>query len=79
MLAMLNNLAELGLVLVPLPKNSPGYAKGGLQWGPYGRAHNEDLSPIAGGLPEERAEAAIQHGMNIARVAEALKGKKVMG
>lgn len=78
MLSMLNNLAELGLVLVPLPKSAPGYAKGGLQWGPYGRAHNEDLSVIDGGLPEERAEAAVQHGVNIARVAEALKGKKVM-
>lgn len=79
MLAMLANLAELGMVLVPLPKDSPGYVKGGLHWGAYGRAHNEDLSPIAGGLPEERAEAAIQHGKNIARVALALKGKKIMG
>lgn len=79
MLAMLGNLAELGMVLVPLPKNSPGYPQGGLQWGAYGRAHNEDLSPIAGGLPGERTEAAIQHGKNIARVAQALKDKKVMG
>lgn len=79
MLAMLNNLAELGLVLVPLPKDSPGYRKGGIQWGPYGRAHNEDLSVIEGGLPEERSEAAIQHGKNIARVAEALRGKALFG
>ena len=33
MLSMLNNLAELGMVLVPLPKNSPGYDQAGLQWG----------------------------------------------
>ncbi|MCB2191646.1 MAG: NAD(P)H-dependent oxidoreductase [Deltaproteobacteria bacterium] len=79
MLAMLDNLAELGMVLVPLPKDSPGYAKGGLQWGPYGRAHNEDISPIKGGLPEERSEVCIQHGKNIARVAEAIRGKKIMG
>ncbi|MBU1274515.1 MAG: NAD(P)H-dependent oxidoreductase [Proteobacteria bacterium] len=79
MLAMLNNLAELGLVLVPLPKNSLGYAQGGLQWGPYGRAHNEDLSPIEGGLPAERAQAARQHGKNIARVAQALAGKAIFG
>ncbi|MEW5912117.1 MAG: flavodoxin domain-containing protein [Thermodesulfobacteriota bacterium] len=79
MLAMLNNLAELGLILVPLPKNSPGYVKGGLQWGPYGRAHNEDLSPIEGGLPQERAVACHQHGMNIARVAAALAGQKLLG
>lgn len=79
MLAMLVNLAELGMVLVPLPKNSPGYDKGGLQWGPYGRAHNEDISPIQGGLPEERSHACVQHGKNIARVAQALKGQKIMG
>ncbi|MBU4566547.1 MAG: NAD(P)H-dependent oxidoreductase [Desulfarculus sp.] len=79
MLAMLNNLAELGMVLVPLPKDSPGYAKGGLQWGPYGRAHNEDISVIKGGLPEERSEVCIQHGKNIARVAEAIRGKALFG
>jgi len=43
MLAMMNNLAELGL-LVPLPKNTPGYPKGGLQWGPYGRSMTEEIS-----------------------------------
>ncbi|RJX34844.1 MAG: hypothetical protein C4525_05275 [Desulfarculus sp.] len=79
MLAMLGNLAELGLILVTLPKNSPGYVKGGLHWGPYGRAHNEDLSPIEGGLPDERAAAARQHGVNVARVAAALAGKKLLG
>ena len=75
MLAMMNNLAELGLVLVPLPKNTPGYAKGGLHWGPYGRSMTEDLQPIKGGVPEERVEAARQHGANVARVAAAIKGK----
>ena len=79
MLSMLGNLAELGLVIVPLPKSSPGYAQGGLHWGPYGRAHNEDISPIEGGLPDERAEAARQHGVNIARVAQAVSGKGLLG
>jgi NAD(P)H dehydrogenase (quinone) len=78
LLSMLNNLCELGMVMVPLPKSAPGYAKGGAHWGPYGRAHNEDLTPIAGGLPEERSESCIQHGKNIARVAQALKGQKLM-
>ena len=45
MLALLNNIAELGLIIVPLPKSTPGYPLAGLQWGPYGRAHAEDLSP----------------------------------
>jgi NAD(P)H dehydrogenase (quinone) len=72
MLAMMTNLAELGLLLVPLPKNTPGYAKGGLHWGPYGRSMTEDLSPIDGGVPEERIEAAHHHGANVARIAKAV-------
>ena len=79
MLSMLNNLAELGLVLVPFPKNSEGYAKGGLQWGAYGRAHNEDISPIEGGLPAERMAGARSHGANVARVTLALAGRNVFG
>jgi len=34
LLSLLNNLAELGMVIVPLPKNTNGYEYGGLQWGP---------------------------------------------
>jgi NAD(P)H dehydrogenase (quinone) len=79
MLSMLNNLAELGLLLVPLPKNTPGYPKGGLQWGPYGRSMTEDLKPIDGGVPDDRIEAARSHGANVARVADAIKGKKLFG
>ena len=75
MLAMMNNLAELGLLLVPLPKNTPGYPAGGLQWGPYGRSMTEDLKPIEGGVPDERIEAVQHHGANVARVAAAVKGK----
>jgi NAD(P)H dehydrogenase (quinone) len=75
MLAMMSNLAELGLLLVPLPKNTPGYARGGLQWGPYGRSMTEDMKPFEGGVPEERIEAARHHGSNVARVAAATKGK----
>ncbi|WP_044346905.1 flavodoxin family protein [Dethiosulfatarculus sandiegensis] len=77
MLAMLNNLVELGLIIIPLPKNSTGYPQGGLQWGPYGRAHNEDLSPIQGGLPDEKTLAAESHGANIARAALAISGKEI--
>jgi NAD(P)H dehydrogenase (quinone) len=79
MLAMLNNLAELGLVLVPLPKGAPGYSQAGLQWGAYARAHNDDLSPIEGGLPEESTLSARSHGVHIARVAQALAGKTIFG
>ena len=77
LLSMLNNLTELGMIIVPLPKNTAGYPKGGLQWGAYARAHNEDLSPIEGGVPAERIEAARNHGANVARVALALAGKEL--
>ncbi len=79
MLAMLNNLAELGMILVPMTKSAPGYASGGLQWGAYARAHNPDISPIKGGLPEELTEPARAHGVHIARVAAALAGKPIFG
>ena len=75
MLSMLANLAELGLVIVPLPKNTAGYAKGGLQWGPYGRSMGENMEQT--GLPEDRLEAAIQHGVHVARAAGALKGNAI--
>ena len=77
MLAMLNNLTELGMIIIPLPKNTAGYSKGGLQWGAYARAHNEDLSPIEGGVPPERILAARNHGANVARAALALAGKEI--
>jgi NAD(P)H dehydrogenase (quinone) len=73
MLAMLNNIAELGLVIVPLPKRTPGYPVAGLHWGPYGRAHAEDLSPK--GLSEEQLVSSRHHGANVARVTKALKGQ----
>ncbi|MBD3883037.1 NAD(P)H-dependent oxidoreductase [Phormidium tenue FACHB-886] len=75
MVALLNNFAELGMVIVPLPKNTPGYPQGGLQWAPYGRAHAEDGTPT--GLPDERTEAAKHHGANVTRVAAELKGKQL--
>lgn len=75
LLAMMNNLAELGLILVPLPKNTPGYKDGGLQWGPYGRSMGTNMEQV-GVLPEGLI-AVMHHGANIARVAGELKGKKL--
>jgi NAD(P)H dehydrogenase (quinone) len=77
MLAVLNNIAELGMVIVPLPKSTPGYEVNGLQWGPYGRAHAEDLSPI--GLSDEKVVAAKCHGIHVARLTKALKGVAIFG
>lgn len=72
MLALLNNLAELGMVLVPLPKNTPGYKHGGLQWGPYARSSGINMEQT--GVAAESLEAAFHHGANITRVAKKLEG-----
>lgn len=75
MLGLLNNLAELGLVIVPLPKNTEGYAHGGLQWGPYGRSAGTNMEQD--GIKDESLVAAELHGANVARAAAALKDKTI--
>lgn len=75
MLALLNNFAELGLILVPLPKNTPGYPLAGLQWGPYDRSAGPNMEQT--GVTQESLEVAKHHGANVARVATALQGKKL--
>lgn len=75
MLSMMNNLVELGLIMIPLPKNTPGYAHAGLQWGPYGRSMGINMEKT--GLPDEMLEVARHHGRNVARAALALKGNSI--
>ncbi len=75
MLAILSNFAELGMVIVPLPKNTPGYPVGGIQWGPYARSGAEDGKPI--GVKPEQLEAAKYHGANVSRLAALLKGQNL--
>lgn len=77
MLAMLNNFAELGLIMVPLPKNTPGFKAGGIQWGPYGKSLGPNMEQI--GVQPEGLEAAMNHGVNIAQVTLAVAGKKLFG
>ena len=71
LLALLNNLVELGLIIVPLPKNTPGYADGGLQWGPYGRSMGHNMEQT--GISQATLEPAFHHGANIARTAALVK------
>lgn len=73
MLAMLSNFAELGLILVPLPKNTPGYSIAGHQWGPYARSAGPNMEQT--GVTNEMLLCATHHGANIVRVAKNLKGK----
>ena len=71
MMDLLNNLAEMGMILIPLPKNTPGYASGGLQWGAYGRSAGKNMEQT--GVKDEMFEAAKHHGANVARAASVLK------
>lgn len=71
LIAMLNNLAELGMMMVPLPKNTPEFKSGGIQWGPYGRSQGTGMEQT--GVSKEALKVAFQHGANIARVAEVHK------
>jgi NAD(P)H dehydrogenase (quinone) len=75
MIGLLNNFAELGMILVPLPKNTPGYRFGGLQWGPYGRSSGINMEQT--GVTNESLEAAFHHGANIARLASILGNNKM--
>ena len=70
MLSILNNIAELGMLIVPLPKNTENYTKGGLHWGPYGRSADENMEHV--GVTEESLSVAKKHGANIARTVVAI-------
>jgi NAD(P)H dehydrogenase (quinone) len=70
-LAMLNNFAELGMLIVPLPKMTTDYKKGGLQWGPYGRSADEDMNH--GGVSVEVLALTKRHAVHVTRAAAALK------
>lgn len=75
MLSMMNNLVELGLIFVPLPKNTPGYPVAGLQWGPYARSMGLNMEKK--GVTEDQLEVAHHHGMHIARAAKVMKGAEI--
>jgi NAD(P)H dehydrogenase (quinone) len=75
LLTMLSDLAELGCIMVPLPKNTPGFAKGGTQWGPYATTGDEQLKPTP--MAEGALQVARAHGANITRLADALYGRTI--
>lgn len=59
LLSLLANLAEHGILLVPMHNRLAGFRQGGCHWGPLARTH-----PGAGppGPTEEQLEAARSHG-----------------
>ena len=75
LLAMLANLAELGMILIPLPKGTPGYVRGGLHWGPVGRSMDDNGQPVE--WENEYLEVSRHHGAHVARATIALKDNKI--
>ena len=75
MLSMLNNFAELGLLIVPLPKMTVDYKYGGLHWGPYGRSADIDMNH--GGVSDEVLALTRRHGRHIAKAAQAVRGADI--
>jgi len=74
-LGMLTNLAACGMILVPLPKDTPGFEHGGTQWGPTIKTTTEDMQPLApDAMPAEQQVAFFHHGANVVRVARSLRG-----
>ena len=73
--SLLNNFAELGMIIIPLPKMTDGYKKGGLQWGPYGRSADEDMSNT--GINDEVLTLAGKHAIHVTRTAMALQGQDI--
>lgn len=74
-LGMLTNLAACGMILVSMPKDTPGSEHGGIHWGPTIKTTTDDMQPIdPDKLPVERQVAFFHHGANVVRVARRLRG-----
>ncbi|MEM7491052.1 MAG: hypothetical protein AAF390_18205 [Pseudomonadota bacterium] len=73
-LGMLAAMAANGMILVPLPKCTPGADHAGLHWGPAGRTGGPRMEPYWPSEP--MVEAAFHHGANVARVTQALHGRR---
>jgi NAD(P)H dehydrogenase (quinone) len=75
---MLSNLAACGMILVPLPKCTPGYERGGGHWGPTIKTTTADMTPIAPDRLDDEAQLAFRHhGANVARVTRLLAGLRL--
>ena len=75
---MLANLAACGMMLVTLPKCTPGFEHAGVHWGPTIKTTDELMSPLdPDKLDKEALQAFFHHGANVARVTRALQGLSV--
>lgn len=75
-LGLLAAMAGVGMILITLPKTTPGASVAGSHWGAHGRSGGQGMEPT--GVTEEMLLCAYHHGANIARVAAELQGKTLM-
>lgn len=75
MLSVLTNLAELGMILVSLPKATAGYERAGLHWGPYGRSATPSMEQV--GVGDTPLEVCRNHGRHVANIAKLHEGQTV--
>lgn len=75
-LGMLAAMAGVGMILVTLPKTTPGAEAAGSHWGPHGRSGGPGMEPV--GITEEMVTCGFHHGANVVRVAAALEGKDLL-
>jgi len=68
MISLYSNFLAHGMLVVGFPKSLPGYADGGLQWGPYGRSGNHEGMPQ--GVSDAALAAARSYGAHLAEIAE---------
>jgi len=67
LIALHSNFLEHGMLVVGFPKSLPGYAEGGLQWGPYGRSGDAQGMPSA--ISEGSLVACRSFGAHVAETA----------
>ncbi len=75
-LGMLAAFAGAGMILVSLPKTTPGAEVAGSHWGPHGRSGGLGMEPV--GITDEMMLAGWHHGANVTRVAAVLKGQDLL-
>ncbi len=79
-LGMLANLAACGMVLLPLPKTTPGFEHAGMHWGPTIKATDDAMKPLdPDKMDTEAQEAFFHHGANVVRLAARLRGLQLAG
>lgn len=75
-LGLLGAFAAGGMILVTLPKTTPGFEVAGMHWGVHGRSGGAKMEPL--GITEDMKLAGWHHGANIARVTTALRGQDLL-